>query len=61
MSINEDSVFIKVKSNTGGGNTLEDKLSMYRDLKGKLVAYDQHLNVMMTDCEETIYSPEKDA
>ena len=56
MSINEEKVYVKVKSTNSG----DGPLGMYRDLKGKLIAYDEHLNIMITDCEERIYSMQKD-
>ena len=49
MSLNESNVYVKIKG---------DKNK--KEMKGKLVAFDEHLNLMMTDCEEKITSIIKD-
>ena len=49
MSLNESNVYVKLKSD-----------SSRKELKGKLVGFDEHLTLMMTDCDETITSKVKD-
>ena len=43
MSLNEGSVHVKVRGESAS-----------KEMKGKLIAFDEHLNLMMTDCEEKI-------
>lgn len=43
MSLNESNVHVRIKG---------DKKKI--EIKGKLVSFDEHLNLMMTDCEEKI-------
>ena len=43
MSLNESNVHVRIKG---------DKKRI--EIMGKLVSFDEHLNLMMTDCEEKI-------
>ena len=47
MSLNESNVYVRLKATV--------KTESSREVTGKLVAYDEHLNLMMTDCDEKIY------
>ena len=46
MSLNEPNVFVKIRGD--------------KEIKGKLIAYDEHLNLMMTDAKEKIRSKQVD-
>ena len=46
MSLNEPNIYVKLKGN--------------REMMGTLVAFDEHVNLMMKDCEERIYSSQVD-
>ena len=52
MSLNESNVYVRLKSYEKGENG--------RTITGKLISFDEHLNIMMTDCEESIYKSEND-
>ena len=45
MSLNEPEFFIKLRPN---------KLELKRSMIGRLVSFDEHLNLMLTDAEEYI-------
>ena len=49
LSLNEKGVFVLVKS--GNDNHLKET-----EMIGNLIAFDEHLNIMMADCTETVYN-----
>ena len=53
MSLNEKNFYVKVK-------TGQNKQEKTRELCGRLTAFDEHLNIMMTDCSEKITLAVKD-
>ena len=50
LSLNEKGVFVLVKGDTHQKET---------EMIGKLLAFDEHLNIMLSDCKETIFIQNK--
>ena len=50
LSLNEKGVFVSVK-----GDSQQKETKMI----GKLLAYDEHLNIMLSDCKETVFIQNK--